>query len=181
MFDKDVRIQGIYATHLKSLARDMVNSKKPYLFDRYIDVYMNAAIIGLLEGKPEMHPDYSTTKDTAQIFAAAFLTERYKCEFLYRLVMLLDDSTSLTNEQKIDRAFKDDGNVDKCPEKMVVNEKLFLGYVLAGIEILYEKIGEGATSVDDLCLNAYAMMENYQDKWNNLTPEECLKKALRSN
>ena len=48
MFDKDVRIQGIYATHLKSLARDMVNSKKPYLFERYIDVYMNAAIIGLL-------------------------------------------------------------------------------------------------------------------------------------
>lgn len=139
MFDKDVRIQGIYATHLKSLARDMVNPKKPYLFDRYIDVYMNAAIIGLLEGKPEMHPDYSTTKDTAQIFAAAFLTERYKCEFLYRLVMLLDDSTGLTNEQKIDRAFKDDGNVDKCPEKMVANEKLFLGYVLAGIEILYEK------------------------------------------
>ena len=56
MFDKDIRIHGIYATHLKALARDPQNLTRPYLFNRYIDVYMNAAVIGLFCGELLLNP-----------------------------------------------------------------------------------------------------------------------------
>lgn len=83
MFDKDIKINGIYATHLKSLAkdRDGQNAKKPYIFERYIDVYETAAIVGLLEGSPIMKPDF-TVKDTVQIMADA-LSENRKLACLF--------------------------------------------------------------------------------------------------
>ena len=87
MFDKDYRIRGIYATHLKSMAqdksvRDKTSAERPYLFERYIDVYINAAIIGLLWGEPITKPDYSSN-DSAQILASAFIKEYKMCRFLY--------------------------------------------------------------------------------------------------
>ena len=42
MFEKDYTIHGIHATYIKYL----VNDAK--IFNRYIDVYMNAAVWGLL-------------------------------------------------------------------------------------------------------------------------------------
>lgn len=174
MFDKDVRLQGIYATHLKSLAKDPKNVDHPYLFERYIDVYMNAAVIGLLEGEPIMKPDI-IGKDSAQIFAAVFSPERANCMFLYHLVMLLDRSTGLTVEQRIDRAFRDEGD-DAHPEKMEANMKLFTGYVLSGIEIMYEKMAKNYTTLDDMCDAAYTMMRDFQETTEKISPEEYLKK-----
>lgn len=161
MFDRDIRIYGQYATHLKSLARDPKNPEHTYIFDRYIDVYMNAAIIGLLEGEPIDDPNY-TSEDSAQILASAFLGEHYRCIFIYRLVMLLDKSTELTDEERIDRAFRDESD-ESHPEKLEKNMKLFRGYVLAGIEYMYAKIARDYTSLEDMCNAAYNMMKDFQD------------------
>ena len=171
MFDRDIRIQGIYATHLKKLAK---NGEQPYIFDRYIDVYMNAAVIGLLEGEPITKPDYSV-KDSAQILLDALSRERANCIFLYKLVMLLDKSSGLNAEQRIDRAFRDEGD-EAHPEKIEANMTLFLGYVLAGIEIMYERIVKNNSTLEDMCDAAYEMMLEFQDDTTKITPEEFLKK-----
>ena len=55
MFENDYTINGKHATYLKFLAKkntkddnDSDNPTAARLFDRYIDVYMNAAVWGLL-------------------------------------------------------------------------------------------------------------------------------------
>lgn len=178
MFNKDYKIRGMYATHLKSLAqdksvRDKTTAEKPFLFDRYIDVYMNAAIIGLLMGQPIVKPDYSSN-DSAQILASAFIGEQEKCRFLYRMVMLLDKTRNLSADEKINRAFRFDENAPKKDPKIEEGMSLFNAYVLAGIEIMYENIALDATNTDELCINAHKMMEDFQDELTETSPDELL-------
>lgn len=48
----------------------------------------------------------TTSDDRARVYADAFSTERENCVFLYRMVMLLDKTTELTPEERVDRAFR---------------------------------------------------------------------------
>jgi len=137
MFEKDLVIRGKHATYITDL-------NKANIFRRYIDVYMMGAVWGLLYN---VRADRDTTSsDDATIYAAAFNTERLRCEFVYRLVMLLDESAGLSPEQKIDRAFRyDDTHVEVMKENMA----LFHSYVFGGVEKLYEKFVSGCTTRDD--------------------------------
>jgi len=137
MFEKDLVLRGKHATYMTDLNRTGV-------FKRYIDVYMVGAIWGLLYN---VKSDRDTSSsDDATIYAAAFNTERLRCEFIYRLVMLLDESSRLTPEQRIDRAFRYD---DTHVEVMKENMDLFHSYVYGGIEKLYEKFVGGCTTRED--------------------------------
>ena len=111
MFDRDYTLTGKHATYLKFLA--VKNSKEDEselttnsakLFERYIDVYMNAAVWGILYSKRASHD--TSSKDRARIYADAYATEHANCDFLYRMVMLLDESVDLTPDERIDRAFR---------------------------------------------------------------------------
>ena len=81
------------------------------IFERYIDVYMNAAIWGLLYER--IAPRDTTSDDRARIYADAYATERENCVFLYRMVMLLDKTTTLEPTVRVDRAFRYDVQEDK--------------------------------------------------------------------
>ena len=111
MFENDYTINGKHATYLKFLAkknsRDDQSPDNPTaarLFERYIDVYMNAAVFGLLYSRTAKRD--TTSDDRARVYADAFANERENCIFLYRMVMLLDKTTELTSEERIDRAFR---------------------------------------------------------------------------
>ncbi len=84
MFENDYTINGKHATYLKYL----VNDAK--VFSRYIDVYMNSAIFGFLHSRSAEKDNSS--QDRARIYADAFATERLNCDFIYRLIMLLDET-----------------------------------------------------------------------------------------
>ena len=94
MFENDYTINGKHATYLKFLAkknaRDDQSPDNPTaarLFERYIDVYMNAAVFGLLYNRTAKRDNSSD--DRARVYADAFANERENCIFLYRMVMLL--------------------------------------------------------------------------------------------
>lgn len=158
MFEKDYTINGIHATHLKYL----VNDAK--VFERYIDVYMNAAIIGFLHGRLEEKDNSS--QDRARIYADAFATERLKCDFIYRLIMLLDETEELSDEQRLDRAFRDDTLKESENKKTthVRNMELFNSYVLGGILELYEQFADGATSRDDYINRIYDVTVKFNEE-----------------
>ena len=68
MFENDYTINGKHATYLKFLAkknaRDDQSPDNPTaarLFERYIDVYMNAAVFGLLYNRTAKRDNSSTT------------------------------------------------------------------------------------------------------------------------
>ena len=92
------------------------------IFERYIDVYMNAAIWGLLYERTA--PRDTTSDDRARIYADAYATERENCVFLYRMVMLLDKTTTLEPTVRVDRAFRYDVQEDK-KEEFAANMDLF--------------------------------------------------------
>ena len=161
MFENDLTLTGKHATYVKYI----VNDAK--LYKRYIDVYMNGAVFGLLHNRTA--PIDKDSTDRARIYADAFANCRMECVFLYRLVMLLEKRSDLDSPERIDRAFRDDANESE-PEKLKENIDLFNSYVRGGIEEMYEEFIDGhGTTPEDYLDRAMEVMEEFH---NDLTGKE---------
>lgn len=154
MFENDITISGKHATYVKFL----VNEAK--VFNRYIDVYMNGAILGFLYGRKSTKDSGST--DRARIYADALANERMKCDFIYRLIMLLDESNQLSVEERVDKAFRDDAKENSENHKS--NMKLFNDYVFGGIEVLYETYTNDCTTNEDYINKIYEVVTNFKEE-----------------
>lgn len=157
MFDNDFRIKGSHATKAKFLCKDRNKEREKgvNIFERLIDVYMLAPVIGLLYGeKSEVD---KTSTDSANIMASVMIKEQTKLKYIYRLIMLCDEENNLSNEDKINRAFKDDTN----KEALEKNMKLFNSYLLGGIEILYGKFTDDGTTKDDYLNAIYDLVDGF--------------------
>jgi len=183
MFENDYAITGKHATYLKFLAKknardddgpETTNSAK--LFDRYIDVYMNAAVWGLLYSRTAKRDTESD--DRARVYADAFANERDNCVFLYRMVMLLDSTVKLTPEERVDRAFRYDTAPEKA-EQFKQNMDLFHDYVRGGIELMYEQFTDGCTTRDDYLTKAYEVMTTFKKELEGISYEDELSKLLK--
>ena len=166
MFENDYTLVGKHATYLKFLAKK--NSKEDpspddvagaRLFDRYIDVYMNAAVFGLLYNRVAKRDAAST--DRARVYADAFANERDNCVFLYRMVMLLDKTTDLSPDERIDRAFRYDTLPEKA-EEFQKNMDLFHDYVRGGLEVMYEQFTDGCQTRDDYLNKSYEVLTTFK-------------------
>lgn len=165
LFENDYTINGEHATWLKFLAkknaRDDNEPDDPQaakIFERYIDVYMNAAVWGIrYRRRAKIRP----SKDKASIRADAFNRERETCIFLYRLVMLLDDSENLSQTERIDRAFRYDTLPDKADE-LKKNLELFHDYVRGGIDLMYEQFTGGCHTREDYLEKTFNVMTEFK-------------------
>jgi hypothetical protein len=165
LFETDYTITGEHATRLKFLAkknsRDDNEPDNPHaakIFERYIDVYMNAAVWGICyRRKAEIRP----SNDRARIYADAFNRERETCLFLYRLVMLLDDSENLTQSERIDRAFRCDTLPDKA-DKLQKNLNIFHDYVRGGIDLMFEKFTADCQTREEYLEKTFAVMTEFK-------------------
>lgn len=156
MFEGDYTINGIHATYIKYL-KDEVKA-----FERYIDVYMAGAIMGVLNDRKAKQ---GGTADRARIYSDAFNTEHVKCNELFKIVILNDTSKSWSDEERINICFKYRDKMDERAvppisdyEVEIMKEalNLFNEYVMGGIEILYENFASSATvSLDDTVDYAY--------------------------
>ncbi len=166
MFESDYTLLGKHATYTKHLYDSGV-------FARYIDVYMNGAILGFLNGRKATLDRGSL--DRARIYADAFIKEKHRCDFLFRLLMLLDETTACTIEQRVDRAFRQDAQGDIRKEE---NLKLFHSYVLGGIEVLYEKLGEHSTTRDDYVNKVYGMVKTFKEEVEGIPYDEKISEEM---
>lgn len=159
MFTDDINLHGKHAQYVKDLAGLEVK-----LFNRNIDVYMNAALVGLIYGKKEERDRHSQYKDiSTNILASAINREKVHLDYVFRLMMLLDDTEKLTLEEKINRAFRDDSNRD-VSDRHKQNMDLFNSYVLGGITMLYDKIiGEGINS-EDFMRNSFEFIRDRNEE-----------------
>lgn len=155
MFENDYTFNGKHATYIK-VFRD-----EAHLYPTYIDVYMNAAVFGLLHDRWE--PKDNSSTDRARIYADAFAGRRDMCVFLYRLVMLLEKKTNIELPERIDRAFRDDSD-EEHPEKLKDNLELFHGYVRGGIEVMFETFIDGCDTQDDYIDRAVEKMKDFRDE-----------------
>jgi hypothetical protein len=166
MFDRDYQLKGKHATYAKYL-RDTAR-----VFKRHIDVYMIGAIMGFLHGR--QLPEDNTSKDDVMMFADVFIRENAKCEFIYRMLMLLDETTSLTLDQRANRAFRDDTD----EQAMVNNMELFNSYVRGGIEYLYNKFYEDCVTQDDYINKVYEVVDRFKNDIEGKSYEDLIKNIV---
>ena len=169
LFENDVTITGKHYTYIKFLVSDA------QLFDDYIDVYLCGAVVGYL---------YNTKSDkdnslraTGKIYADAFSNHREDCMFLYRLITLLDNE-ELDNEERVNRAFRYDGDNTK---EEVVKECVenFNAYVRGGIECMYKDFTTGCTNRDDYIVNSIKIAKKFKDELSDdMSYEERLKQEM---
>lgn len=183
MFENDYTITGKHATFLKYLVakntkEDSASEKaaSASIFERYIDVYMNAAVWGLLYSQIAKRDTTST--DRARIYADAFANERDNCVFLYRLVMLLDTTVEISQNERIDRAFRYDTEPER-EEELRKNIELFNDYVRGGIELMYENFTDGCTTREDYMNKVHEILLTFKSEMEGVSYEEELAKLVK--
>lgn len=163
MFDNDIKITGKHASYLKFLAKKSTELKKDAksaeIFKRYIDVYMAGIIVGAVKN---MKSDVDNSIDeSANILASAVIGEQNNLKFLYRLVLLTDNPSSTPVEERIDNAFRYDGDAAKVKEGMAILNS----YARGGIEWLYEKFNDGVTTQEDYYRIVYELIKEYSEDY----------------
>lgn len=155
MFTTDIFVRGKHATYLKYLSKKTEKNdrkeKVAGVFERAIDVYMTAPIIGLVYGL--RRDEFEPNSDTVKIFTETVNREQLNLISIYRMVLLVDNSRGLTADEKIEQAFK----TPDTPENM----KIFNAYLRGGIEWLYEQITTGAVTRDEYLAKIYEIVGNF--------------------
>ena len=157
MFTSDILLKGKHASYAdflsKSTEQNDKSKKVAGVLDTIYDVYAMGAVIGLYLGLKA--PEDKESNDTKRIFAEKVIKEQLNLEFIYRLVMLVDNSVA-TNEEKIGRAFKEDDNKN--------NMELFNSYVRGGIEWLYEQFTSTANTKDEYLEKIYEIVDEFNQE-----------------
>lgn len=164
MFDKDMQIRGKYATYWKALTQlpgNAVETSKNFkIFENYIYVYMVAPIIGLLNGRKGQYDPADESKDTAGMLAEIQIKNASKLKYIYRLITLVDDSEGLSDEEKINRAFREDNNEESVKKGM----DLYTAYFFGGLEVLYETFVLGCITEGDYIRKMFDFVSEFKDE-----------------
>lgn len=153
-------------------ARDGGNNFK--IFSNYINVYMVAPIIGLQFGRKSEYDPQDDSKDTAGMLAEIMVKNQAKLKYIYRLIILCDDSEGLTDDEKIDLAFRNND-----AESVRKGMALYNSYFLGGLEVLHEIFVDECIDDDDYIIKMHEFVTEYDEKENmediELDIEELLK------
>ena len=173
MFDKQYRFRGRHAVRVDELTSVFDSDSKAKLFERNVDVYANAPLVGFLYGRTA-EPDDTRNPETNQVYNQNVMGDRviYSQEellFNFRLIMLLDKEYEPDEDVRINKAFR---NMGEDP----ADEARFDGYVRGGVDVLYEKLIEGVSSPDEYVMRLYDFVEEFQEKFNEeMSSEDILK------
>ena len=106
MFDKQYRFKGRHALRVDKLSSAFDTESKAKLFDRNVDIYANAPLVGFLFGRLAELDD-EKNPETGQVYNQNVMGDRviYSQEellFNFRLIMLLDSSYEPDKDKRID-------------------------------------------------------------------------------
>lgn len=163
MFDKQYRFRGRHAVRVDELTSVFDSDSKAKLFERNVDVYANAPLVGFLYGRTA-EPDDTRNPETNQVYNQNVMGDRviYSQEellFNFRLIMLLDKEYEPDEDIRTNKAFR---HIGEDP----ADEARFDSYVRGGVDVLYEKLIEGVSSPDEYVMRLYDFVEEFQEKFN---------------
>lgn len=172
MFDKQYRFRGRHAYRVGLLTNTFDSNSKAQLFNRNVDIYTNAPIIGFLYHRTA---ELDNTKDpeTNQVYNQNVMGDRViysrnELLFNFQLIMLLDEEYEPDSKKRINKAFR---SIGKVPE----DEERFDSFVRGGIDVLYEKLIDGAKEPQDYIDKLYDFIDDFQDRFNSeFTNEDIL-------
>lgn len=162
MFGGDYLVKGTHGERMRFLSQQANkndNNENGFgLFNGGINLYIIAPLIGVLKNRKA---EENTDGNQFKIFSDAFSNNRRNVETVYRLV-LLSEKNDLSNDEKINRAFKSDAD----PEMSKANLNLFHSYMRGGIDWLYERIFDNSATIeDDYIANLLEMVEEFSEEY----------------
>lgn len=163
MFDKQYRFKGRHAVRVDKLTGVFDLNSKAKIFERNVDVYTNAPLVGFLYGRLA-DPDDEKNPETGQTYNQNVMGDRViysqeELQFNFRLIMLLDSKYEPDINKRIDKAFRHMGDDPK-------DEERFDKYVRGGVDVLYEKLIDGANSPNDYVTKLYEFLDEFQERFN---------------
>ena len=89
MFDKQYRFTGSHAEKVSALTSVFDDVAKAKLFERNLDVYMNAPLIGFLFKRKGVKNSDSSIADQ-NIFPEQLINNSEQLKYIFRLILILD-------------------------------------------------------------------------------------------
>lgn len=170
MFDREYSFRGQHAEKVKKLT-SRFDRNDNQLFNRNLDVYLMAPIIGFMYGRKA---DLDNGSENTKIFPEQLLKEQLNLHFIYRLIMLLDREYEPDFDERVNKAFRYFGS-----EKARADEELFEQYVRGGVDVLYEKLIVPSNSEDDFLRNLYDFMEEFDERYKQNVNADNIKDLCR--
>ncbi len=171
MFDKQYRFTGTHAEKVNALTAIFDEGSKSKLFERNLDVYINAPLIGFLYHRRNTK---NTSSDISpqNVFPEQIINSSDKLKYILRLIMLLDKEYESNNALRLDKAFRNFGSEEDLDR--------FDQYVLGGVDVLYEKLIEGAGDPSDYITRLYSFLEEFNDRFNSEVSRDDILALCRS-
>lgn len=167
LFSKEYSFRGIHAEKVNKLTSQFDSHSSSKFFNRNIDVYILAPIVGFLYGR-KSEVDKSGNEVT-KIFPEQLIREQPTLKYNYQLIVLLDKKREPALDERLNKAFRYYGNES---EETLVDELTYEHYVLGGIDVLYEKLIEVTTSQEDYITNLYDFLEEFHERYNETVSDE---------
>jgi hypothetical protein len=137
IFKNEITIKGKHAEYLKFLSPnksqddETKQSKKYYLFDNYAKTFIVCTIIGLKSNRKVLEED-TTSMESAKIKDGALFRHRENLEYMYHMVVLVDNRHKSPKEC-VELAFSTDvAQIQK-------NIETVYAYFRGGIEQVYDE------------------------------------------
>ncbi len=141
-FQRDVIFKGKHARYIDSLWSQNEIGEEDF-FNRLYEIYIMAVTVGLRTNR-KANAD-AADDDKRTILAQQVMAQSEKLNALMKLVLLLDDSERLSEEEKINRAFRGPKNDAEYNHHI----ELFNSYARGGIEYMYEQLKLRALDLND--------------------------------
>ena len=175
MFDKEIRITGKHGQYMNMLSNNFGETGAK-LFNRNIDVYVQAPLVGFLFQR-KADRDMTTKDNSGKLFDAHILkdqmiTSQDNLTFNMQLILLLDKEHESDEEKRIDKAFRNFGKDENDLE-------LFNSYARGGIEVLYEKLIQGASKPDNFIENLTIFSDDITHLFNDNIDKDQLISLLK--
>jgi len=173
MFDKQYRFTGSHAEKVGALTSTFDEFAKAKLFERNLDVYINAPLIGFLFKRKGTKNSDGNIADQ-NIFPEQLINNSEQLKYIFRLILILDTEHEPDEEARLDKAFRRFGSDES-------DLKLFDTYVLGGVEVLYEKLIEGSTDPSEYINRMYDFVEEFNERFNEGIDSKHLMEMCRAN
>ena len=171
IFSKEYTFKGCYAERVNALTAKFGKGNLR-LFNRNIDVYMIAPLVGFCYQR-RANPDETSKTETTKIFPEQLINEKDSLWFAYRLIMLLDKKHEKSFDERVNKAFRDYGKAEAEDDEL-----LFDSYVLGGVDVLYEKLLENGHGEDDYINNLYDFLSDFNDRFCTMGSSEDIQDTI---
>lgn len=171
---KEFLFKGKHADYVRRLTSELDTRTKFKIFQYNVDVLIFAPIVGMLYGRKssvDNNKDINPLKINYQQLDSRSSILDYNKE----LILLLNNKDSIDVNERINKAFRyiyDNNEENKARKEECENE--YLGYILGGVEVLYEKIMEtnNPREIDDYLDNIFEFVSDVKDKESNTISDD---------